>query len=107
MGIGLFMSSFHLSPNMLGIGRGGLHVKIPRFAFCVTILANGKCAVWLSPRSILQTPPTAYSSLQIRFGCQAIVACKKSLPFWIRMQKSLHFRTMSAQFPLIWLKSSR
>lgn len=50
---------FHLSPNMLGIGRGGLHVKIPRFAFCVTILANGTCAVWLSPRSILQTPPTA------------------------------------------------
>lgn len=38
--------------------KQGGHPKIPRFAFSVNILAKGKDAVWLSPRSMQDTPCT-------------------------------------------------
>lgn len=40
--------------------KQGEHLKIPRFVFSVSILANGKYAVWLSPRSMQDTPCTAH-----------------------------------------------
>lgn len=42
---------------------------------------------------------TKVSNLQIYFLSQAIEACKKSLPCWIRMQnKRVFFRTVPAWF---------